>query len=81
MLAYVSGYSEPMGHIKGDDLLDGIHAFRFANGVLAQVHHTRSRCLRTAAQGTAILSDPSVSVSDWHTRRTSGRAAQPRWTP
>jgi hypothetical protein len=23
-LVYVSGYSEPMGHIKGDQLIDGI---------------------------------------------------------
>ena len=27
-LVYVSGYSEPMGHIRGDQLLDGIRTFR-----------------------------------------------------
>ena len=27
-LVYVSGYSEPMGHIRGDQLLDGIRTYR-----------------------------------------------------
>ena len=40
-LVYVSGYSEPMGHIKGDQLIAGIHALRLgADGRLSPANNS-----------------------------------------
>ena len=40
-LVYVSGYSEPMGHIKGDQLIHGIHALRLgADGRLRPANNS-----------------------------------------
>lgn len=54
-LVYVSGYSEPMGHIRGDELIDGIHTFRFGpdDGTLSPASVT-----------TAALPNPSLVASD-----------------
>lgn len=55
-LVYVSGYSEPMGHIKGDQLIDGIHAFRMgADGTLTPA---------AVSVSTAGLPNPSLVTSD-----------------
>ena len=55
-LVYVSGYSEPMGHIKGDQLIHGIHAFRLgADGRLSPANNSVA---------TAGLPNPSLLSSD-----------------
>lgn len=43
-LVYVSGYSEPMGHIKGDQLIDGTLQLSPLNVVLSIAQITDWTC-------------------------------------
>ena len=71
MLAYVSGYSEPMGHIKGDELIDGIHTFRLGpDGVLAAV----SRCCLSSRSELAPIIQSECQ------QRARGLSPVFRWT-